>query len=196
VEGSAGRHEEVLVSRGWKTLTWCAGVTQRISLVRSLHGDGPRRLTSAEFATVRAVALGAGAKQAAAELGVEWATARTRLSRALHKLGLRGCSQLPGFWHALSGQPSSERLSNGTELLIFEARCLDDAVAAALTGAERDLLLAVLAGLGTAQIAERRNTSVHTVANQLAILFRKFRASTKGELASRALLLDRKRPAT
>lgn len=177
-------------------MTCSAGLTQRISLVRSLNSDGPKRLTLTEFATVRIVALGAGAKQAAAELGVEWATARTRLSRALHKLGLRGSSQLPSFWHALSGEPTSERLSNVTELLIFEARCFEHAVADSLTAAEQDLLQAVLAGLGTEQIAERRNTSVHTVANQLATLFRKFRASTKGELASRALRLDRERSAS
>ena len=188
--GRSSQHEELLVNRGWQALDWSAGATQRVYIVRSIDQDGPVRLTRAEFALVRAVALGNGPKQAAADLGVEWATARTRLSRALHKLGLRTSAQLPGFWHCLTDEPSSLRAVDGTERLVFEAHCFDTDIAAALTSAERDLLLGVLAGLDTKEIARRRNTSVRTVANQLATLFRKFRASTKGELASRALQLS------
>jgi DNA-binding CsgD family transcriptional regulator len=188
--GRSSQHEELLINRGWKALDWSAGATQRVSIVRWVDQDGPTRLTRAEFELVRAVALGQGPKQAAAERGVEWATARTRLSRALHKLGLRSSAQLPGFWHGLAGKASSLRSNDGTERLIFEARCFAPAVAAALTSAEHDLLLAVLAGLDSKEIARRRNTSVRTVANQLATLFRKYRASTKGELASLALQLS------
>lgn len=183
------RHEELLVVRGWVTLGWSAGSTQRVSIVRRAVGDGPRRLTRAEFAAVQAVALGAGVKQAAATLGIEWSTARTRISRALRKLELRSSSQLPGLWHALMSECTSSRADDGTELLIFEAPCSTSGLAPFLTNAENDLLQAVLTGLDTREIARRRNTSARTVANQLGTLFRKFRASTKAELASRVLQL-------
>jgi DNA-binding NarL/FixJ family response regulator len=183
-------HEELLVVRGWKSLVCSAGADQRISIIRAVHHDGPRRLTRNEFDLVCAAALGMGVKQTAAEFGVEWATARTRIRRALRKLGLRNCAQLPAFWHGLTGTPSLSRADDGTELLIFESECWSHASAEGLTSAQRDLLRAILLGMNTEQIARQRNTSVHTVAKQLAALFQKFGASSKGELASRVLQLS------
>jgi DNA-binding NarL/FixJ family response regulator len=181
------RHEELLVVRGWKSLERWTGAHQRITIVRSVQHDGPWRLTRNEFDLTCAVALGMGVKQAAAELGVEWATARTRIRRALHKLGLRCCAQLPAFWHGMSGTPSMSRADDGTELLIFDSECLRHALAKELTSAQRDLLRAILLGMNTEQIARHRNTSVHTVAKQLRALFQRFGASSKGELASKVL---------
>jgi DNA-binding NarL/FixJ family response regulator len=146
-------------------------------------------LTSGEFELASTVAVGFAVKQIAAESGLEWATARTMLYRALRKLGLRSCAQLPAFWHGLSGPVSSSRTADGGELVVFESRLDGQAHAMPLTSAEREVLQAVLLGYKSKQIALQRNTSVRTVANQLATLFQKFGASSKAELAGKALLL-------
>jgi len=54
----------------------------------------------------------------------------------------------------------------------------------ALTKAEREVMELVVAGLSNAEIAERRRTSVHTVSNQLAAVFRKLRVGSRVELAA------------
>jgi DNA-binding NarL/FixJ family response regulator len=181
--------EDLLVRRGWKALQWSAGARQRITIVRTVDGHHDQRLRRNEFDLARAAAAGQGVKQAAAELDIEWATARTTISRALTKLGLRSCAQLPAFWYGLSGAVSCSPMGDGTELLVFESRLDDLALTIPMTNAERDVLQAVLMGLDNQQIARRRSASVRTVANQLAILFQKFSVSSKGELASKALLL-------
>ena len=55
----------------------------------------------------------------------------------------------------------------------------------ALTKAEREVAALAVDGLTNAQIAKRRKTSVRTVANQLAVIFRKTGVGSRVELASR-----------
>jgi DNA-binding CsgD family transcriptional regulator len=52
----------------------------------------------------------------------------------------------------------------------------------ALTRAEREVVEHVVAGRSNAQIAARRGTSVRTVANQLAAIFRKLAVGSRREL--------------
>lgn len=52
-----------------------------------------------------------------------------------------------------------------------------------LTRAEREVVEHVVAGRSNAQIAARRGTSVRTVANQLAAIFRKLAVGSRRELA-------------
>jgi DNA-binding NarL/FixJ family response regulator len=56
-----------------------------------------------------------------------------------------------------------------------------------LTPAERQVVLAVLAGFSNADIAQARGSSPRTVANQLAAIFRKLGVRSRAELAARAL---------
>lgn len=56
---------------------------------------------------------------------------------------------------------------------------------ASLTKAEREVVALVVEGLANAEIAERRGTSIHTVSNQLAAIFRKTGVGSRVELASR-----------
>lgn len=56
---------------------------------------------------------------------------------------------------------------------------------ACLTKAEQAVVALVVDGLSNAEIAERRGTSVHTVSNQLAAIFRKTGVGSRVELASR-----------
>jgi len=55
---------------------------------------------------------------------------------------------------------------------------------ATLTKAEREVMELVVAGLSNSEIAERRRTSVHTVSNQLAAVFRKLGVGSRVELAA------------
>jgi DNA-binding CsgD family transcriptional regulator len=190
VEAGSTWHETLLVLRGWKALTWSAGTDQRILLLRRLDADGPYRLSINELALVHAVAAGGVVKQAAGDVGLRWGAARAAISRALQKLRLRSCAQLPAFWHGLSGPVSASRAGDGTELLVFESQLDNRASWPAMTQAEREVLHAVLLGLDHQRIAVQRRTSARTVANQLASLFRKFNVSSKAELAARALSLD------
>jgi DNA-binding CsgD family transcriptional regulator len=57
-----------------------------------------------------------------------------------------------------------------------------------LTGAEREVIACILAGLSNAQIARARRTSVRTVANQIAGIFKKTGARSRAEIATAAVL--------
>jgi len=50
-----------------------------------------------------------------------------------------------------------------------------------LSASERTVALALLEGLSNAEIAKARRTSVRTVANQIASLFRKLGVSSRSE---------------
>ena len=56
-------------------------------------------------------------------------------------------------------------------------------VPAALSAAERSVALAVVRGLSNAEIASERGTSMRTVANQVASIFRKLGAHSRLDLA-------------
>jgi DNA-binding NarL/FixJ family response regulator len=60
-----------------------------------------------------------------------------------------------------------------------------------LTEAERDVAALVLEGLSNRAIAQHRKTSVRTVANQIASVFRKLKVAGRTELAG--VVLGRKR---
>jgi DNA-binding CsgD family transcriptional regulator len=88
-----------------------------------------------------------------------------------------------------SGRPadiraSSLQVGDGKYVLLSFAR--SSSVADNLTPAERQVALAALAGLSTADIARMRGSSPRTVANQLATLFRKLGVSSRAELAASA----------
>jgi DNA-binding CsgD family transcriptional regulator len=66
-------------------------------------------------------------------------------------------------------------------LLSFAREGADD-----LTAAEREVTLAALSGLSNAGIAKQRGSSPRTVANQLALVFRKLGVHSRAELAAHA----------
>ena len=61
---------------------------------------------------------------------------------------------------------------------------------ARLTGAERDVALAITRGLSNAEIGAQRGVSTRTVANQVAALLRKCGVSSRVELAGALGPLD------
>jgi DNA-binding NarL/FixJ family response regulator len=82
-------------------------------------------------------------------------------------------------------QASSLQVGNARYVLLSLPRAWD--LGGDLTQAERQVALAVLAGLSNADIARMRGSSPRTVANQLASIFRKLKVRSRAELASRAL---------
>ena len=104
---------------------------------------------------------GESLKLAAIEMGLSTACVCRLRRRALTKLGY---DSICAFLGARAR----------TELLL----------AVPITPAEREIALSVLSGLSNADIAARRGTSVRTVANQLAQLYRKLRVCSRLELAA------------
>jgi DNA-binding NarL/FixJ family response regulator len=81
-------------------------------------------------------------------------------------------------------------MHNPDELQSYGARCVAaflrvDAEAPTLTTAERCILILLLDGHTNAGIGAARGTSLHTVANQIAGLLRKFELSSRAELMAR-----------
>lgn len=60
-----------------------------------------------------------------------------------------------------------------------------DSPADTLTDAERDVARQVVAGLSKKQIARRRDSSVNTVANQVASIYLKLDVRSRAELVAR-----------
>jgi len=77
------------------------------------------------------------------------------------------------------------RLSvRGDEFAVLTFPLRTSTVRLALTRAERAVFNAILAGKSNARIAAERKTSVRTVANQVASIFRTAKVSSRVELAA------------
>jgi DNA-binding NarL/FixJ family response regulator len=70
-------------------------------------------------------------------------------------------------------------------VLSFPVERADLRAARSLTSAEAAVAELAIAGLSNAQIAERRGTSVRTVANQMASILRKLGCDSREQLAVR-----------
>lgn len=82
---------------------------------------------------------------------------------------------------------------DGTELFVLGTPSLSQCLPDHLTKAERDVAALVLEGLSNQAIARARGTSVRTIANQVAAVFRKLKVTARVELG-RAVLEERARP--
>jgi DNA-binding NarL/FixJ family response regulator len=76
------------------------------------------------------------------------------------------------------------RLRIGSEeLVVVSVPSLSSRLPGDLTSAERSVLSMLLDGLSSLQIARQRGTSVRTVANQAAAIFRKLGVHRRAQLA-------------
>lgn len=181
--------EQLLVSSGWQLLRQsCIGSAQRILICTGAPGSPPKhRLTFREFHVARLCAYGLVTKEIAAELAITSAAARGVLGRSLRKLGFRGAIQLAILWSALRRPGRLFALDGGTQWLVLECNLDAHDAPVQLTAAESGVLHSILTGESNEGIAIQRGTSVHTIANQIARLLRKFGVSSRSELAARAL---------
>jgi DNA-binding NarL/FixJ family response regulator len=137
---------------------------------------------------------GASQKQIAYEIGVSPPAVSICVRNLLSKLGLDQTLHLILLVRAVDGisetrlMEMSRRLEGfgPTELAVYVAP--DPDAVMRLTLAELDVTLAALEGQGNSTIATHRRTSLRTVVNQLAAVFRKLRVSGRLELVSRLTL--------
>jgi DNA-binding CsgD family transcriptional regulator len=80
------------------------------------------------------------------------------------------------------GLRTSVLTMGGEDWLVLSFPVTVSALPDALTPAERGVVEAVLRGLSTADIARERGTSVHTVGNQLASVFKKLGVHSRLDL--------------
>jgi len=142
----------------------------------------PRRLSVRERDIASRIARGMSQTAVAAELGVSASTVASVASAIVKKLGLCSTRELPLFWRDTSGHP----VALGRDDL-FGLCSAEDASTAKLTPAEREVLEGLARGLSNREIADRRRSSLRTVANQVAALLKKHGASSRIELTAKRL---------
>ena len=93
-------------------------------------------------------------------------------------------------------EPADERrafrfVHEGQELVVI-SQALRTAPESVLTPAQWDVARAVARGASNAEIAGQRNTSVRTVANQVASILRRLGATSRAQVALKLALVDSK----
>ncbi len=180
--------------------TWEALVDGRWSLVDRFDTDGkrfivaikndpaypdPRGLTLRERQVAEFVGLGRATKEISYTLGVSDSAVTNCTASAQEKLGLSSRAEL-AFFFAPSGlrRKLAEVSVAGERLLVGAAPLVDEGRVASLTTAEREIVVHLISGSTNSDIAQRRGSSAHTVANQLQSIFRKLGARSRAELAA------------
>jgi DNA-binding CsgD family transcriptional regulator len=142
----------------------------------------PRRLSPAERDVAARIAQGTSQSAVAAELGISPSTVASIANSVMKKLGLRSTRELPLFWRDAAGYPVA--LGRGDLVGLCSAGVPP---APGLTPAEREVLAGVIEGRSNRDIAEQRGASLRTVANQVAALLKKYRASSRVDLSTKSL---------
>jgi DNA-binding NarL/FixJ family response regulator len=162
-----------------------------------LLGPQVRSLTQGEQQVLGAYVEGCSSKRIALELGLARSTVSQRLASATVTLGFASRAELLlCMARALVAAPTArargaafvnarELYQAGERQLLFCFRTGEAPLPTVLTRAEREVVHGVLAGKSNAAIAAARGASPHTVANQLAKIYRKLRVGSRWELMSR-----------
>jgi DNA-binding NarL/FixJ family response regulator len=180
--------------------SWDALVAGRWSLVDRFDTDGrrfvvavkndpehadPRGLSAQERQVAEFVGLGHSNKEVAYKLGVSVSAVGNCSARAQVKLGLGSRAELAAFFAPCGLRAKLAEVSVAGENLLLGAHPLvDEARVDVLTEAERAVLANLLCGSTNTDIANRRNTSERTVANQVQSIYRKLRVRSRSELAA------------
>jgi DNA-binding CsgD family transcriptional regulator len=172
---------------------------ERCYLILRDKADGPeaaRPLLARDREFLERGLLGESEKVLAIDGGVSISTVAARLTVALRSLGLLpGASRVPVLVamavHAANGQTrscegrSASFMCGQRSWRVVSAR--RPALPASLTWAEREVLGLLVEGHSNAGIAVSRQTSIRTVANQVAAIFNKLRVSGRRSLLSHLL---------
>jgi DNA-binding NarL/FixJ family response regulator len=142
----------------------------------------PRRLSLRERDVAAGLARGISQSALAAELGISASTVASVAGSIVKKLGLRSTRELPLFWRDAAGHPVA--LGRGEMVGLCSPGA---APVSKLTPAEREVLEGLMRGWSNREIADRRGSSLRTVANQVAALLKKHAASSRLELSAKSL---------
>jgi DNA-binding NarL/FixJ family response regulator len=107
--------------------------------------------------------------------------------RGTTSAGHHGEADLPDAELAPQGLRATRFDLGSDQLVVFSFPLKTVEAPDVLSSSERAVALAVLAGLSNAAIARQRGTSVRTVANQVAAIFRKLGVSSRSELHVRLM---------
>ncbi len=195
------------IRQGWdrdnpeRTLPlWQGLVEGRWSLVDRFDSDGkrfviavkndpvhkdPRGLTVRERQVAEYVGIGYGNKEISYSLGISPNAVSNCITRILFKLGLHRRVELAAFF-APGGLRArlTEVWLGGEEWLMGSYPLAGTVSNDTLTDSERSVLAHLIAGSTNEDIAQRRNTSTRTVANQVQSIFRKSNVRSRSELAA------------
>lgn len=179
---------------------WQGLVEGRWSLVDRFESDGrrfvvahqnaidvrdPRGLTPTELLVAELLGKGRSVKEIAYQLGVTPSAITNAAQRARKKLGLSSTPELVELFAPGGIRARLERFEVGEErLAVSSTEPLEEALAP-LSDAEREIAVHLLRGRTNRSIAELRETSERTVANQVASIFRKLDVGSRCELAAR-----------
>jgi DNA-binding NarL/FixJ family response regulator len=141
-------------------------------------GGALQALTDRECAVLEFAASGRSGKWIALELRLSESTVARTLHTALRHLGVADTAVLIGIRNALF-EPL-EGVTLGMDLAMARLTPVPPS-AAALSDAERAVVAAWLGGKPAAAIARDRGTSVRTVSNQIASVYRKLGVSSRRE---------------
>ena len=164
--------------------------TDRRRFVVAIKNDptylDPRGLTMRERQVAEFVGLGHSCKEISYTLGISQSAVTNCTARAQTKLGLSSLTELAAFF-APSGLRTklAEVSIQGEDLLVGAYPLINEERVEGLTEAERAVLAHLVAGSTNSDIAQRRNTSEYTVANQVKAIFQKLGVMSRSELAVR-----------
>lgn len=149
------------------------------------HPD-PRGLTDHERQVSEYVGLGRSSKEISYILGVSSSAVTNCTARVQTKLGLSSRTELTAFFAPGGLRAKLAEVSiAGEKLLVGAYPLINEKQVLPLTDAERSILAHLLAGSTNNDIAQRRNTSDRTVANQVQSIFDKLQVRSRSELAAR-----------
>lgn len=181
--GSAPTLDHVVDGRWSLVERFERGGQRYIVAYRNPPGVGDiRRLTLAERDIVRLAAGGLTNKEVGFSLGIRESTASTLLAAALAKLGIPSAIELPMFWRHRDGVSFS--LGENADFAYYRASIGQLPDEASLTSSEDHALSSLMRGMSNDAIARKRGTSLRTVANQVASIFRKLQVHSRRELVA------------
>lgn len=139
-------------------------------------------LTARERQVAAHAAIGHGVRLIAYELGLAPATVCEQLRAAMRKLGVSTRAELAAAHHLSTSADATVARADGLAFFASQRRARPRE--ATLSPGERAVVALVERGLSNAEIAASRGTSTHTVANQVARVFRKLGVGSRAELAT------------
>lgn len=153
-----------------------------ILLVFSSKGSRVARLSTRHRQALELAARGRSIKQIAHEMRTGVSTASTHLAAGLGRLGLTRADVALLMATCIRSSAAHESPPEVEAVLSIRLDVESIPLSSELTTAERDVARALLRGHSNAKIAADRRRSLRTVANQVAVVFRKLGVRSRGEL--------------